>query len=96
MHRLVSSATTSISERSAAISLSREPVSVSAACMVRHSSSSRSLSATSALKASRNRALISSSVRCGVWHFSSPVNLLLHRQIVRRYLSVECQTLEPK
>ena len=47
------------------ISLSREPVSVSAACMVRHSSISRFLSATSVLKASKNRALISSSVRCG-------------------------------
>ncbi len=46
--------------------------------------------------ASRNSTLIRCSYRCGVAHLLSPLNLALHCHIVRLYLLLECQTLEPK
>ena len=36
--------------------------------------------------------LSASSVKCGVVHFLSPVNLWLHCHITLRYLSLECHT----
>ena len=39
--------------------------------------------------------MTSSSVRCGVLHPVLSLNLELHCQMTRRYLSVLCQTFEP-
>lgn len=38
---------------------------------------------------------MSFSYRCGVVQWCSPLNLLLHCQMMQRYLSVECHTFEP-
>ena len=56
---------------------------------------SSSFSGTTALTAFTKAAFISSSVRWGVRHFLSFLNLWLHWKITLRYLSLECQTLEP-
>ena len=50
-----------------------------------------SLSARALFAAVMNATFISSSVRCGVEHFSPPY-LWLHRQMTLRYWSVLCQT----
>ena len=80
-----------------AISLRRRMASSSRpVASVRHairsfvSSRMKSLSASSALNAVRDFCWMASSVRRGVSHFSFPLNLLLHCQMTRRYLSVEC------
>ena len=55
----------------------------------------KSLSASNPLNAARNFCRMASSVRCGVSHFCFPLNLPLHCQMTRRYLSLECHTLLP-
>ena len=56
---------------------------------------SSSFSGMTALTAFTKASFISSSVRCGVCHFLSFLNLRLHWKITLRYLSLECHTLEP-